>query len=87
MVRMTFLGGAAETLTRDGKYRTMFTRRSQGTPGVIKSRQRGGGKTREVLNSQISALRLPEWLLWVVILTRTFRQQLPSTNLFSCVLN
>lgn len=84
---MGILGGAAETLIKDGKCRNMFTRRSQGTAGGIKSRKRGGGQTREVLDSQVSALGLPEWLLWVVILTRTFRQQLPSTNPFSYVLN
>lgn len=84
---MTFLRGAAETLTKDGKCGNMSTRRSQGTAGGIKSGEREGGKTREILDSQISALCLPEWLLCEVILTRTFRQQLPTTNPFSYVLN
>lgn len=64
-VRMTFLGGAAETLTKDGKCGNMLTRRSQGTVGGIKSRQRGGGQTREILDKFLPFAYLDGSSVWL----------------------
>lgn len=70
----------------DGEDGNEFSRRSQGTTEEIKSREKER-KQGKVLYDQSPALHLPKCLPCVIILTRTFGQQLPSINPFSYVLN